>query len=437
MKQKSKLEVSKAVEQINESKSSRSNHESVVSNTNKPAKKIRRFIDLNHEKTVVVYKRQERENKPEEQHKSHHKKFVPVSKRLPRISKPQEMKTKPNRKEAENKKKESIKYDREYKQIEEVELSLSSSESDVEKEVKTEEAAPEQRPKAAKLERKEASTMTNEMMSVEELIMLREQSIEKRTKTNQKKFPSQAIAIDQEEIEDDNHVTEEIVYIQEPEPIQIVKKPEVDRSYSKHEFKRGLFRSRKKAENETSAIVIEKAENEPEPPEEAEPDAPVEPVTRRKIDFNFFNFFGRKRRNQIPESDDGSDAEVFVGLSDDWLFKWCIFNEKKQKQCERIFAQFDRNRRGYLIGEQLLDAIDAISKLNNLKTNYLFSVLKLCEADPLAHGADLKLFTLIVSLAYRIKHLDDDWFNNMLPNLDLSTVENKMFKVNITFLNFF
>lgn len=155
-----------------------------------------------------------------------------------------------------------------------------------------------------------------------------------------------------------------------------------------------------------------------------------------KIDFNFFNFFNRQNRNKgdlmteyLADQSNMDDEQNFARFGDDWLLQWCILRDFKQKQCENVFVKFDTAHKGYLIGDQLLGAIEAISKLDNLKLNYLFSVLKLCDADPLNYGADLKHFAIICALANRIKYLDDDWFKNMLPNLDLSTVENKVFKV--------
>lgn len=169
----------------------------------------------------------------------------------------------------------------------------------------------------------------------------------------------------------------------------------------------------------------------PEPsPVELESPQELEQPVRSRIDLNFFNFFKRKFR--FPRENENENEELddeFVEPGDDWLLKWCIFSEMRQKECERVFRDYDWSGKGCLAGRQLLLAIEALCKLDNLKLNYLFSLLKLCDAEPLTRGAGPELFTVICALANRIQHLDDDWFHNMLPALDLSTVENKMFKV--------
>lgn len=137
-----------------------------------------------------------------------------------------------------------------------------------------------------------------------------------------------------------------------------------------------------------------------------------------------------QRPFRIPENDKllGKNTEEFL-LEDDWLLKWCILENHRNLKCEAAFSKYDTRKRGFLNGEDLIQAIESIVKLNNLKMTYLFSVLNLVNVDALIFGADIKLFTIIVSLANRISHLDDNWFSNLLPQYDLFTVENKVFKV--------
>lgn len=137
-----------------------------------------------------------------------------------------------------------------------------------------------------------------------------------------------------------------------------------------------------------------------------------------------------QRPFRIPENMKliGKDTEEFI-LEDDWLLKWCILENYRNVKCEAAFVKHDTKKRGFLKGEDLIQAIESIVKLNNLKMTYLFSVLNLVNVDALIFGADIKLFTIIVSLANRINHLDDNWFSNLLPQYDLFTVENKVFKV--------
>lgn len=141
-------------------------------------------------------------------------------------------------------------------------------------------------------------------------------------------------------------------------------------------------------------------------------------VQLRSLDFKFSG------ENDSLENDEHSTRE-----GDDWLLKWCIVKENLFRNCEQAFRKYDLKRNGFLNGKNLIDAIAETSKLDNLKMNYLFSVLDLCGADPFKYGVDIKLFIIMTALAHRISHLDDEWFKNMLPQLDLSTVENKVFKV--------
>ncbi|CAF0792970.1 unnamed protein product [Brachionus calyciflorus] len=171
------------------------------------------------------------------------------------------------------------------------------------------------------------------------------------------------------------------------------------------------------------------------------PQHPVQPKFELKIDRKVetpveekekkqFHLKPLKRPYRIPENAKllGQDAEQFI-LEDDWLLKWCILENYRNVACEAAFNKFDHYGRGFLKGEALIQAIESIVKLSNLKMSYLFSVLNLVNVDALIYGADIKLFTIIMSLANRISNLDDNWFSNMLPQYDLFTIENKVFKV--------
>ena len=94
-----------------------------------------------------------------------------------------------------------------------------------------------------------------------------------------------------------------------------------------------------------------------------------------------------------------------------------------------MFKKYDLHNRGFLRGDSLINAIQSVCKLDNLKLKYLFSVLNLCDVDPVKHGADLSLFRIILALANKINYLDEDWFKSKLPQFDMSSIENKMFKV--------
>ncbi len=76
-----------------------------------------------------------------------------------------------------------------------------------------------------------------------------------------------------------------------------------------------------------------------------------------------------------------------------------------------------------------MEAISSVTKLNNIQMEYLFNILNLCEIDPFKRGADFEMFRIIISLAEKIRCLDDQWFFNVLPQLDIKSVENKAFKI--------
>ena len=342
----------------------------------------------------------------------------------------------------------------EFNEIPEIELSLSSDEDTNNqksmtddqnrlslKEIENEENVTEEetRPRGAKFERRPLSVITDTDGSLTTTMNTWEIksepiSIKKRTKAFQKKFEPQPKF-------ENPPVTLEHLPSPKAEAICIIESEseltEVDDFDSRfvYQFDDDFLRSKRQPSKQIE-ILHEKDEREISA--EAEKVGPVEEITvkqtRSRIDFNLFKFFTKKYKFRLHDRDESKkdDGERgFMESADDWLLKWCIFGDLKQKHCERVFRDYDWSGKGFLIGQQLLLAIEAISKLDNLKMNYLFSVLKLCDADPLARGAGPQLFTVICALANRIEHLDDDWFDNMLPALDLSTVENKMFKVNL------
>lgn len=145
-----------------------------------------------------------------------------------------------------------------------------------------------------------------------------------------------------------------------------------------------------------------------------------------KVDVSSMKLHHKSNRIKKDVSDDHED-ELVENMDDDWLLRWSILKTSQIRACEEAFDDHDTDQKGYLSVEELLRAINSVISLSNVKYNYLISLLSLCNIS--SHLIDLKLFTLIVSLAHRVKYLDDKWFKNILPQLDLSTVENKLFKV--------
>jgi len=135
---------------------------------------------------------------------------------------------------------------------------------------------------------------------------------------------------------------------------------------------------------------------------------------------------GIDKKNENDENDKNGKC---YSLGDDWLTKWSIVTHQKHKKHEEAFKKYDIFEIGHLSGELLVDAISSVTKLNNIQMEYLFNILNLCEIDPYKRGADFEMFRIIISLAEKIQCLDDEWFQNVLPKLDIKSVENKAFKI--------
>ena len=167
--------------------------------------------------------------------------------------------------------------------------------------------------------------------------------------------------------------------------------------------------------------VITKAYKEPKKKEKKQ--------TRPKIDVNSLKIKSKRIVIVRDESEESDESEDLVDFGDDWLKRWCILRDSQRQTYENVFKKYDTERTGYLNGDDLVLAIRSIFSLNNLQMDYLLSIMYLCDRSPFTAGADLKLFTIMTALAQRIQFLDTDWFLNLLPKLDLTSVENKVFKV--------
>ncbi len=129
------------------------------------------------------------------------------------------------------------------------------------------------------------------------------------------------------------------------------------------------------------------------------------------------------------EKEGKENAKLVNSLGDDWLLKWSILSNKQFKKHEEVFNRYDILGVGHLSGPMLVDAISSVYKLTNNQMNYLFNILNLCEIDPFVRGADFNMFKIITCLAEKITNLDEEWFFSLLPKLDISSVENKAFKI--------
>ena len=95
---------------------------------------------------------------------------------------------------------------------------------------------------------------------------------------------------------------------------------------------------------------------------------------------------------------------------------------------QQLFGRFDKKEKGYLNGQELLDALRITAKIDETKLNYIISLFSMCGMSILKSGANFMLFRVLLALAIRVKNLDDKWFNNVLPTLSLFSVEKKILK---------
>jgi hypothetical protein len=150
---------------------------------------------------------------------------------------------------------------------------------------------------------------------------------------------------------------------------------------------------------------------------------------RERIDVNSLRPKFTKRVQFHEEVEEDEEEEEIIVNSDDWLARWCIFRDGQNKKFEAVFDELDYMDKGYMNGESLIFALEKCLPLNNLKMTYLMRVMGLLDVDPFKFGANKKTFCVIAALGQRIQQLDDEWFRNLLPRLDLKSVENKVFKV--------
>lgn len=161
----------------------------------------------------------------------------------------------------------------------------------------------------------------------------------------------------------------------------------------------------------------------------AEPEKEVEPA-REKIDLSKLKPIRPKKIVfEEPEVGEDYEEEEVVYNTDDWLAKWCIFKPNQLNTLGSIFDRYDTFEKGWINGESLIQALEKAVHLNNIRLTYLFNIMCLCGTDPFTNGVDKKVFCIIAALGQRIKHLDDEWFLNLLPRLDAMSIENKMHKV--------
>jgi len=326
---------------------------------------------------------------------------------------------------------------KDFGEIDELDLSLSSAESvenllTLNDEKQQEEKPFEQEEKPIEQEEQrevKSSEDDNDYFKIENQP---KSPVEKRTKKN-KKNEKEEDEVENDEKESDVQQEESEELARVDEEVQQIEENNAEPQPKPAQYDFSWLNSRKKKENEKQEdndyrrksrvfSVINYDDSDDEPDNYQEP----EKVSRN---YNYINLRPKKRFSVPTESSDNMDEMKLPESIEDWLLKWYISKESKNKVYEEAFKAHDVRHKGHLRGADLLDALESTCDLDNLKLNYLFSVLKLCDVDVMRTGANLKVFIILNALAQRIKHLDDTWFMNLLPQMNMSTVENKMFKV--------
>jgi len=234
-----------------------------------------------------------------------------------------------------------------------------------------------------------------DLVEIEESAEIREVQVEK-SKTPE---PSQSPIPDEEPYE--IHITELPDLVKKPEPLNIIQ------------TNKSVIR--------TTPKIDKKTPKERTPP----PKRPYIDIHSLRPKFTKHIFFEKEE----PELEKDVLLDQNGSNYDDWLAKWIIFKEGQLKRFESVFHELDYMDKGYMNGESLIYALERCFTLDNLKMTYLMRIMSLLEADPFTYGANKKMFCIIAALGQRIQHLDNDWFNNLLPTLDIESVENKVFKV--------
>ncbi|XP_061839659.1 uncharacterized protein [Nerophis lumbriciformis] len=120
----------------------------------------------------------------------------------------------------------------------------------------------------------------------------------------------------------------------------------------------------------------------------------------------------------------------------DFLAKFCIFSAEKLEDYKKAFQAEDTDEDGYISCIQVVDALKSIvpaELLSDQEEVYVYRILALVDFRVTDGLVDLRLFAVIASLAQKIAAMDD-FMRSLVTNMDLRSLEVRLFKVKQLFL---
>ncbi|XP_072123517.1 uncharacterized protein [Mobula birostris] len=119
-----------------------------------------------------------------------------------------------------------------------------------------------------------------------------------------------------------------------------------------------------------------------------------------------------------------------------FLEKYCIFNQEDLALYKKKFQEVDNNNDGYLSCAELVTALKEMAPLGALTDSeeiYIYRILESLGYRITDGLIDLRLFTVMVSLAQKITALDG-FMRSLIGNMDLKALDLKLYRAKQLFL---
>ncbi|XP_062913727.1 uncharacterized protein LOC134351471 isoform X7 [Mobula hypostoma] len=119
-----------------------------------------------------------------------------------------------------------------------------------------------------------------------------------------------------------------------------------------------------------------------------------------------------------------------------FLEKYCIFNQEDLALYKKKFQEVDNNNDGYLFCAELVTALKEMAPLGALTDSeeiYIYRILESLGYRVTDGLIDLRLFTVMVSLAQKITALDG-FMRSLIGNMDLKALDLKLYRAKQLFL---
>ncbi|XP_072915830.1 uncharacterized protein [Hemitrygon akajei] len=133
-------------------------------------------------------------------------------------------------------------------------------------------------------------------------------------------------------------------------------------------------------------------------------------------------------------------SPVVTSVSDiremNFLEKYCIFNQEDLALYKKKFQEVDNNNDGYLSCAELVTALKEMVPLGALTDSeeiYIYRILESLDYRVTDGLMDLRLFTVMVSLAQKITALDG-FMRSLIGNMDLKALDLKLYRAKQLFL---